>query len=92
MTTAVDGGERGVKGRTCCELVFLVEADDPLSHFEEGFFHPCRERERERERGIKIKVRKLPINTVEPLNNGHIGTSHFVLYREVVLSSEVKMY
>ena len=23
---------------------------------------------------------------------GHIGTSHFVLYREVVLSLEVKMY
>ena len=29
---------------------------------------------------------------VEPLNNEHIGTSHFVLHREVVLSSEVKMY
>jgi hypothetical protein len=27
--------------------------------------------------------------TVEPLNNGHVGTRHFVLYREVVLSSEV---
>ncbi len=24
-------------------------------------------------------------NTVEPLNKGHIGTSHFVHYREVVL-------
>ena len=30
------------------------------------------------------------IYTVEPPNNGHIGTRHFVLYREVVLSSEVK--
>ena len=30
--------------------------------------------------------------TVEPLNNGHIGSRNFVLYREVVLSSEVKMY
>ena len=30
--------------------------------------------------------------TVEPLNNGHIGTRHFVLYREVVLSLEIKMY
>ena len=29
--------------------------------------------------------------TVEPLNNQHIGTSHFVLYREVVLSLEVKI-
>ena len=28
--------------------------------------------------------------TVEPPNNGHIGSRHFVLYREVVLSSEVK--
>ena len=28
--------------------------------------------------------------TVEPPNKGHIGTSHFVLCREVVLSSEVK--
>ncbi len=28
--------------------------------------------------------------TVEPPNKGHIGTSHFVLYREVVLSLEVK--
>ena len=25
------------------------------------------------------------INTVEPLNNGHIGMDHFVHYREVVL-------
>ena len=31
-----------------------------------------------------------PCQTVAPLNNGHIGTSHFFLYREVVLSSEVK--
>ena len=29
---------------------------------------------------------------VERLINGHIGISHFVLYREVVLSLEVKMY
>ena len=29
--------------------------------------------------------------TVELPNNGHIGTSHLVLYREVVLSLEVKM-
>ena len=28
--------------------------------------------------------------TVEPLNNVHVGTSHFVLYWEVVLSLEVK--
>ena len=26
------------------------------------------------------------------MNNGHIGTSHFVLYREVILSLEVKMH
>ena len=30
--------------------------------------------------------------TVEPPNSGHIGTSHFVLYRVVALSSGVKMY
>ena len=30
------------------------------------------------------------ISTVEPLNKGHIGTSHFVLCREVVLSFEVE--
>ena len=30
--------------------------------------------------------------TVEPLNNGHIGTDHFVHYREVVLFQEVKMH
>ena len=29
---------------------------------------------------------------MEPLNNEHIGTSHFILYREVVLSLEAKMY
>ena len=29
-------------------------------------------------------------NTVEPPNNGHVGTRHFVLYSEVVFSSEVK--
>ena len=34
-----------------------------------GTVHPCREKE----------------NTVEPLYNGHIGTDHFVHYREVVL-------
>ncbi len=28
-------------------------------------------------------------STVEPLNRGHFGTSHFVHYREVVLFSEV---
>ncbi len=27
--------------------------------------------------------------TVEPLNKGHVGASHFVLCREVVCSSEV---
>ena len=27
--------------------------------------------------------------TVEPLNKGHFGTSHFVLCRDVVLSLEV---
>ena len=26
------------------------------------------------------------------MDRGHVGTSHFVLYREVVLSLEVKMY
>ena len=29
-------------------------------------------------------------STVEPLNNGHIGTRHFLLFSEVVLSSEVQ--
>ena len=29
---------------------------------------------------------------VGPLYKGHIGTSHFVHCREVVLSSEVKVY
>ena len=28
--------------------------------------------------------------TVEPPNNRHVETSHFVLYREVVLSLEVE--
>ena len=32
----------------------------------------------------------MKVSTVEPLNNGHVGTRNFVLYREVVLSSEVK--
>ena len=32
------------------------------------------------------------IHTVEPLNNGHIGTHHFVHYREVVLFQRQKMY
>ena len=29
-------------------------------------------------------------NTVEPLNKGHVGASHFVLCREVVRSTEVQ--
>ena len=37
-----------------------------------------------------LLLRDIIMNTVEPLNNGHVGTRHFVLYREVVLSSEVK--
>ena len=32
----------------------------------------------------------IPLYTVEPPNNGHVGTRHFVLYREVVLFSVVK--
>ena len=32
----------------------------------------------------------LPSTTVEPLNNGHIGTWHFVIYRKVVLPLEIK--
>ena len=28
--------------------------------------------------------------TVEPLNNGHTGARHFVLYRDIFLPSEVK--
>ena len=28
--------------------------------------------------------RGVPLYTVEPLNNGHIGTDHFVHYSEVV--------
>ena len=28
---------------------------------------------------------------MEPQSNGHVGTRHLVLYREVVLSSKVKM-
>ena len=55
----------------------------------------------ERGRGIGLPVeadqqrqtdRQTDKYTVEPLNNGRIGTGHFVLYREVVLSLEVKMY
>ena len=36
---------------------------------------------------IKLGINGDPVfhTTVEPLNNGHIGTDHFVLYREVVL-------
>ena len=30
------------------------------------------------------------VATVEPLSNGHVGTSHFGHFREVVLSSKVK--
>ena len=32
------------------------------------------------------------VNTVEPLNNGHVGDEHFVHCSEVVPSSEVEMY
>ena len=37
-----------------------------------------------------LLLRDIVINTVEPPNNGHVMTRHFVHYREVVLSSEVK--
>ena len=39
---------------------------------------------------VKCGCWSVTIITVEPPNNGHVGTRHFVLYREVVLSSEVK--
>ena len=32
------------------------------------------------------------LSTVKPPNKGHFGTSHFVLYREVVLLQRSKMY
>jgi len=35
-------------------------------------------------------MRNLINTTTGPPNNGHVGTRHFVLYREVVFSSEVK--
>ena len=44
---------------------------------------------------VVVKVQNHAVynyNTVEPPNSGHIGTRHFVLYREVVLSLEVEMY
>ena len=31
-------------------------------------------------------------NAVEPLNNGHIGTDHFVHYREVVLFQRIRLH
>ena len=31
-------------------------------------------------------------NTVEPLINGHNGYRHFVFYREIILSSYVKIF
>ena len=40
----------------------------------------------------KVRSKYLILYTVEPPNNGNAETSHFVLYREVVLSLEVKMY
>ena len=43
------------------------------------------------ERGLGI-LKQVPLYTQEPLNNGHAGTSRFVHCREVVFSSEVKMY
>ena len=42
-----------------------------------------------------LLVKKLCVTfayTIEPLNNGHIATSHFVHYGKVVLSSEVKNF
>ena len=30
------------------------------------------------------------MHTVEPLNNGHVGTSNFVLYREVKCTSIIE--
>ncbi len=32
----------------------------------------------------------MKMTTVEPLNKGHVGASHFVLCREVVHSSEIQ--
>ena len=42
----------------------------------------------------EVCVTRLHCTTVEPLNKGHVGTSHFVLCteREVVFSLEVEHY
>ena len=42
--------------------------------------------------GHDLKPRKKNyLIRVEPSNNGHVGTTHFVLYRVVVLSVKDKM-
>ena len=38
-----------------------------------------------------ISERIQQTHSVKPLNNGHVGLSHFLNCREVVLSSEVKI-
>ena len=41
-------------------------------------------------KGLKEQLHTVPMHRVEPLNKGHLGTSHFVLYREVVLLRKLK--
>ena len=40
---------------------------------------------------VRGKLSQATVNTVEPLNNGHVGDEHFVHCSEVVHSSEVEM-
>ena len=39
---------------------------------------------------VRWKMKEKYYHSLEPSNKGHIGTSHFVLCREVVLSLEVE--
>ena len=43
----------------------------------------------ERLSDVKLAFTTVPIYTIEPLNNGHVGDDCFVHYSEVVPSSEV---
>ena len=40
--------------------------------------------------GARVSATSLSMCTVEPLNNGHVETSHFTLYKVFFLLSEVK--
>ena len=81
ITVAVYWRKWRFKVRVCCELVFLVEADDSLSHFQKGLFYTWRREGEEMEGGeSKFHIWRVRLNSLASLCIIIGGSSMCVLH------------